>query len=50
MDDQMDSYMAMGQDYNNVPMDVAEDVIMQSTPPMFWNSKDDNHRSMAIIV
>mgnify|MGYP003306039575 CR=1 FL=1 len=46
MDDQMDYNMGMGQDHGNVPMDVAEDVVMQSTPPMFWVHLDDNVRSI----
>ena len=35
MDDQMDYNMGMVQDFGNVPMDVAEDVVMQSAPAMF---------------
>lgn len=35
IDDQMDFNMNMGQDLGNVPMDVAEDVVMQSAPAMF---------------
>ena len=34
MEDQMDSIMAAGQDMGNVPMDVAEDVVMQGNQPM----------------
>lgn len=36
IDDQMDYNMNVAQDHGNVPMDVAEDVVMQSAPAMFW--------------
>lgn len=50
MEDQIDSYMAMGPDYGNVPMDVAEDVVMQSTPPMYWFNLDDDDRSFTYYL
>ena len=38
----MDFNMNIGQDLGNVPMDVAEDVVMQSAPAMFWAHLDDH--------
>lgn len=47
IDDQMDFNMNMGQDLGNVPMDVAEDVVMQSAPAMFWAHLHD-HASIMV--